>query len=77
MENLLHNKGELQLRMEHIRKTDPSLAVQGLPEPETWSVQLFRSIDSGQRTAAHKHDCLPPRHATCCLSSLLTRQMPS
>jgi hypothetical protein len=33
--------------MDNIRKTDPKLAVQSLPEPEKWSVQLFRSIDSG------------------------------
>lgn len=47
IENIAHNRGELRLRMDHIRKTDMSLAVQSLPEPERWSVQLFRSIDSG------------------------------
>lgn len=60
MENLHHNKGELQLRMDHIRKTDPTLAVQGLPDPETWSVQLFRSIDSGQHNTAHNQTAYRP-----------------
>lgn len=48
MENIAQNRGELRLRMDNIRKTDPSLAVQSLPEPEKWGVQLFRSIDSGR-----------------------------
>ena len=43
------HKGELHLRMDALRKTDHSLDVQGLPAPETWSVQLFRSIDSGKQ----------------------------
>lgn len=51
IENLAHNRGELRLRMDNIRKTDPKLAVQGLPAPEKWSVQLFRSIDSGDCSA--------------------------
>lgn len=38
---------ELHLRMNTIRRTDPSLCVEGLPEAEAWGVQLFRSIDSG------------------------------
>ena len=33
--------------MEAIRAIDPSLAVAAPGDPEAWSVQLFRSIDSG------------------------------
>jgi hypothetical protein len=40
-------KREIRVRMDSIRRTDPSLCVAGLPEAESWSVQLFRSIDSG------------------------------
>jgi hypothetical protein len=47
VENLAQNKGELRLRIDNIRNTDASLAVHSLKEPERWSVQLFRSIDSG------------------------------
>jgi hypothetical protein len=47
VDNLAQNKGELRLRMDTIRNTDTSLAVHSLTEPERWSVQLFRSIDSG------------------------------
>lgn len=47
LENMAANKGQIKLRMDQIRKTDMGLAVQSLPEPETWNVQVFRSIDSG------------------------------
>lgn len=49
VENLHENKGDLKLRMNSIKKTDDSLAVKSLGKRDTWSVQLFRSIDSGER----------------------------
>jgi hypothetical protein len=58
IENLAHNRGELRLRMDTIRKTDPKLAVQGLPETDKWSVQLFRSIDSGVTGDASVDACM-------------------
>jgi hypothetical protein len=38
---------ELHVRMDSIRRTDPTLTVPDQPAPEAWNVQLFRSIDSG------------------------------
>jgi hypothetical protein len=39
--------GGVTLAHETIRQQDPSLRVSHLPPGEDWSVQLFRSIDSG------------------------------
>lgn len=57
-ENLAQNKGELRLRMDNIRNTDSSLAVHSLTEPERWSVQLFRSIDSGRKADQLGRSCI-------------------
>jgi hypothetical protein len=44
--------GGVTVKHETIKQQDPSLRLTQLPPGEDWSVQLFRSIDSGK-----------PRHA--------------
>jgi hypothetical protein len=68
LENMAANKGQIKLRMDQIRKTDMNLAVQSLPEPETWNVQVFRSIDSGEgagTTGCTSADGLQDGHCVC------------
>ncbi len=40
--------GHISLRMETIKAQDPNLEVTGMDPAESWNVQLFRTIDSGE-----------------------------
>lgn len=85
LENMAANRGQIRLRIDQIRKTDMTLAVQSLPEPEKWSVQVFRSIDSGEDTGATRCQemegvpllgkvVLSPTYCLCSLAA--TRSVP-
>lgn len=79
---------EIRLRMNHLRQTDQALCVQGVAPAESWSVQLFRSIDSGEglgdfvgrgkgRTAVTylecKNTCVCAVHQAACIPCVLGR----
>lgn len=42
------SRGNIELRLDAIRAVDKELYVPNMTPAETWSVQVFRTIDAGQ-----------------------------